>query len=111
MMFLFRRPPVDPNAQDTHDELLPEEETEETEKETDPRADLLPGETITAEEEDDGETVTLEDGRVFSHRFVEEIRSYQAGDLKVILEEQKDLYSEEEYAYIDEVFRERLGDL
>lgn len=61
--------------------------------------------------EPDEEPVILEDGRVFSAAFVREIRSYTAEDLKIILEEQGDLYSPEEYAYIGEVFHERLGDL
>lgn len=56
------------------------------------------------------ETVTLPDGREFPVSFVEEIRSYSAEELKFILDEQKDLYSQEEFSYIDEVFHERLGD-
>ncbi len=57
------------------------------------------------------ETVTLDDGRVFPREFVEEIRSYEAADLKTILEEQEAYYSADEFAYIEEVFRERLGDI
>ena len=57
------------------------------------------------------EMVTLEDGRMFSRTFYEEIRRYDAPDLRVILDEQRDLYTPEEYAYIEEVFAERLGDL
>ena len=57
------------------------------------------------------EMVTLEDGRMFSRAFYEEIRRYDAPDLRVILDEQRDLYTPEEYAYIEEVFAERLGDL
>lgn len=57
------------------------------------------------------EMVTLEDGRMFSRAFYDEIRRYDAPDLRVILDEQRDLYTPEEYAYIEEVFAERLGDL
>lgn len=57
------------------------------------------------------EMVTLEDGRMFPRTFYEEIRRYDAPDLRVILDEQRDLYTPEEYAYIEEVFDERLGDL
>ena len=56
------------------------------------------------------EMTTLPDGREFPAAFVEEIRSYTAEELKFILDEQKDLYSEEEFSYINEVFHERLGD-
>ena len=64
-------------------------------------------ETVTEEPE---EMTTLPDGREFPVSFVEEIRSYSAEELKFILDEQKDLYSQEEFSYIDEVFHERLGD-
>lgn len=64
-----------------------------------------------ASEEPREESVTLEDGRIFPAGFVREIRSYAVEDLKTIVEEQGELYSPEEYAYIEEVFHERLGDL
>lgn len=71
---------------------------------------------VTAEEPVPGEPeeeepVTLEDGRVFPAAFVREIRSYTAEELKFILDEQGALYDPAEYAYIREVFHERLGDL
>ncbi len=68
-------------------------------------------EEIAETEEAEEEPLTLEDGRMFPAAFVREIRSYGAEDLKTILEEQGELYSPEEYAYIQEVFHERLGDL
>ena len=58
-----------------------------------------------------GEEITLDDGRTFRASFVREIRALDAPDLRVILDEQKDLYTEEEYAYIEEVMAERLGDI
>ena len=58
-----------------------------------------------------GEVLVLEDGRTFDASFVREIRALDAPDLRVILDEQKDLYTEEEYAYIEEVMAERLGDI
>ena len=82
----------------------------EMEENADPYADLEPGEVIDAPEED-GEITRLEDGREFPAAFVREIRSYAVEDLKTIVEEQGELYSPEEYAYINEVFHERLGDL
>ncbi|MBQ8173909.1 MAG: hypothetical protein IJ009_00740 [Clostridia bacterium] len=83
-------------------------EAEEVEQQG-PYADLEPGEVIEAPEED-GETVRLEDGRELSAAFVREIRALRAEELKLIIEEQKMLYSPEEFAYICEVFAERLGD-
>ena len=68
-------------------------------------------EEIKEPEESEEEPVTLEDGRVFPAAFVREIRAYEAEDLKTILCEQGEFYSPEEYAYIEEVFHERLGDL
>lgn len=66
---------------------------------------------ILPDEEEDGEEITLDDGRTFRASFVREIRALDAPDLRVILDEQKDLYTEEEYAYIEEVMAERLGDI
>ncbi|MBQ8858328.1 MAG: hypothetical protein IJ012_00895 [Clostridia bacterium] len=63
-----------------------------------------------AEVAEEEETVTLPDGREFPASFVEEIRSYSAEELKFILDEQRELYSEGEFTYINEVFHERLGD-
>ncbi len=71
-------------------------------EEEEPAVDEMPAED---------EMMTLEDGRVFPAAFVREVRSYAAEDLKMILEEQGDLYNPDEYAYIKEVFHERLGDL
>ena len=76
---------------------------------TDPYADLEVGEVTPAPEED-GETVRLEDGREFPAAFVREVRAARAEDLKLIIEEQRELYSEAEFAYVREVFAERLGD-
>lgn len=67
--------------------------------------------TVTEAEETVEETVTLDDGRVFLRSFVEEIRVLDAPDLKTVLEEQEELYTAEEFAYIREVFAERLGDI
>ena len=67
--------------------------------------------TVTEAEKTVEETVTLDDGRVFLRSFVEEIRVLDAPDLKTVLEEQEDLYTAEEFAYIREVFAERLGDI
>ena len=64
-----------------------------------------------AVEEVPEDTVTLDDGRVFLRSFVEEVRALDAPDLKTVLEEQADLYTAEEFAYIREVFAERLGDI
>lgn len=86
------------------------EEAEEPEEEsTDPYADLEPGEVIGAAV-DDGEITRLEDGREFPAAFVREVRGARAEELKLIIEEQAELYSEAEFAYIREVFAERLGD-
>lgn len=92
-MLWFKRPAPTPQTTDPED-LLTEEET-------------LPQPQATAE----GEMVTLEDGRVFPRAFVQEIRGYAADELKLILEEQQVLYTPEEFAYIREVFHERLGDI
>ena len=81
----------------------------EMEENADPYADLEPGEVIDAPEED-GEITRLEDGREFPAAFVREIRSLRAEELKLIIEEQAELYSAAEFAYIREVFAERLGD-
>lgn len=67
--------------------------------------------TATEAEKTVEETVTLDDGRVFLRSFVEEIRALDAPDLKTVLEEQEELYTAEEFAYIREVFAERLGDI
>lgn len=67
--------------------------------------------TVTEAEKTVEETVTLDDGRVFLRSFVEEIRALDAPDLKTVLEEQEELYTAEEFAYIREVFAERLGDI
>ena len=91
----------------------PEEQTEVSEEameeNTDPYADLEPGEVIDAPAQD-GKTVRLEDGREFPAAFVREIRALRAEELKLIIEEQAELYSAAEFAYIREVFAERLGD-
>ena len=81
----------------------------EMEENADPYADLEPGEVIDAPEED-GEITRLEDGREFPAAFVREIRSLRAEELKLIIEEQAELSSAAEFAYIREVFAERLGD-
>ncbi len=81
----------------------------EMEENADPYADLEPGEVIDAPE-GDGEITRLEDGREFPAAFVREIRSLRAEELKLIIEEQAELYSAAEFAYIREVFAERLGD-
>ena len=85
---------------------VPEEPAEES---TDPYADLEPGEVIDAPAQD-GKTLRLEDGREFPAAFVQEIRALRAEELKLIIEEQATLYSAAEFAYIREVFAERLGD-
>lgn len=85
------------------------EEDGEMEENADPYADLEPGEVIDAPE-GDGEITRLEDGREFPAAFVREIRSLRAEELKLIIEEQAELYSAAEFAYIREVFAERLGD-
>ena len=68
-------------------------------------------ETVILPEGTEGEVLVLEDGRIFSAAFLHEIRSLDAPDLRIILDEQKDLYTPEEYAYIEEVMAERLGDI
>lgn len=68
-------------------------------------------ETVILPEGTEGEVLVLEDGRIFQAAFIHEIRSLDAPDLRVVLDEQRDLYTEEEYAYIEEVFAERLGDI
>lgn len=68
-------------------------------------------ETVILPEGTEGEVLVLEDGRIFRAAFLHEIRSLDAPDLRIILDEQKDLYTPEEYAYIQEVMAERLGDI
>lgn len=92
-------------------ELVEENFIEEAEEpiEENPYADVQPGEVIEAKA-GDGEMTRLEDGREFPASFVREVRAARAEDLKIIIEEQGELYSPEEFAYIREVFAERLGD-
>lgn len=93
-------------AEESVTEQIAEEEEEYT---PDPYAELEVGDTVAATE-DDGETVRLEDGREFPASFVREVRAARAEELKLIIEEQAELYTEAEFAYIREVFAERLGD-
>lgn len=55
--------------------------------------------------------VAKQEAPALSPAFIEEIRSYDAADLRCILDEQEELYTPEEFAYIREVFAERLGDI
>ncbi len=101
--------PYMPAFSEVESQALPDENTPPEEE-----AINVPNEMRQNENEEapaDTETVTLEDGRVFLRTFVEEIRAYDAPDLKVIIEEQREYYSEDEFTYICEVFRERLGDI
>lgn len=68
-------------------------------------------EEILTQDEGDGEMTELDDGRLFRRSFIDEIRALDAPDLRTILDEQKELYTPEEFAYIREVFAERLGDI
>ena len=68
-------------------------------------------ETVILPEGTEGEVLVLEDGRIFRAAFLHEIRSLDAPDLRIILDEQRELYTPEEYAYIEEVMAERLGDI
>ena len=68
-------------------------------------------ETVILPEGTEGEVLVLEDGRIFRAAFLHEIRSLDAPDLRIILDEQRELYTPEEYAYIQEVMAERLGDI
>ncbi len=52
-----------------------------------------------------------EERPALSPDFIEEIRSYDAADLRCIIDEQEALYTPEEFAYIRAVFAERLGDI
>lgn len=99
---LFRKHKKETPAEQTYTPILGEDTSPAPaeEPEVRPEADAAPE-----------EMVTLEDGRMFSRAFWEEIRRYDAPDLRIILDEQRDLYTPEEYAYIEEVFAERLGDV
>ena len=68
-------------------------------------------ESVIDPDAEDDEMVTLDDGREFLASFVREIRALDAPDLRVVLDTQRELFTPEEYAYIEEVFAERLGDL
>ena len=68
-------------------------------------------ETVILPEDTDDEVLVLDDGRIFRASFIHEIRSLDVPDLRVVLDEQKELFTPEEYAYIEEVFAERLGDI
>ena len=89
----------------------PEEEGPEKESPEEEQPEVVAEDVWPIAEEDAGEMLELEDGRVFSRAFVENIRSLAAEDLRTVLDEQRALYSEEEYRYIEEVFAERLGDI
>ena len=109
MFAFFKRKKKEEYAPQFEGELTQERFAEEESMEEDPYADVQPGEVIEAEV-DDGEVTRLEDGREFPASFVREVRAARAEDLKIIIEEQGELYSPEEFAYIREVFAERLGD-
>ena len=111
MFGLFKRKKEEPYQPIFGRQESSEEEPVEghEEIEADPYADVEPGEAILPVE-GDGEMTRLEDGRELPASFVREIRSLPAEELKLILEEQRALYSEAEYAYVREVFAERLGD-
>ena len=121
--FLKKRKKEDPAAEPTPelDEILSEvgevldamEDSEEAlaALDADLAAEDEEWETVILPEGTDGEVLVLEDGRIFRAAFLHEIRSLDAPDLRIILDEQKDLYTEEEYAYIQEVMAERLGDI
>ena len=89
----------------------PEEEGPEKESPEEEQPEVVAEDVWPIPEEDAGEMLELEDGRVFPRAFVENIRSLAAEDLRTVLDEQRALYSEEEYRYIEEVFAERLGDI
>ena len=89
----------------------PEEKGPEKESPEEEQPEVVAEDVWPIAEEDAGEMLELEDGRVFSRAFVENIRSLAAEDLRTVLDEQRALYSEEEYRYIEEVFAERLGDI
>lgn len=113
MFGFFKRKKQEEYTPQFERELIEESFTEEKEPcempEDSPYADVEPGEVIEAKA-DDGEMTRLEDGREFPAAFVREVRAARAEDLKIIIEEQRELYSPEEFAYIREVFAERLGD-
>ena len=98
--------PVTPEEGERPEEKVPEKESPEEEQPEVVAEDVWP-----IPEEDAGEMLELEDGRVFPRAFVENIRSLAAEDLRTVLDEQRALYSEEEYRYIEEGFAERLGDI
>ena len=108
--------PVTPEEGERPEEKVPEKESPEEkgpEKESpeEEQPEVVAEDVWPIAEEDAGEMLELEDGRVFSRAFVENIRSLAAEDLRTVLDEQRALYSEEEYRYIEEVFAERLGDI
>ena len=108
--------PVTPEEGERPEEKVPEKESPEEkgpEKESpeEEQPEVVAEDVWPIAEEDAGEMLELEDGRVFSRAFVENIRSLAADDLRTVLDEQRALYSEEEYRYIEEVFAERLGDI
>lgn len=121
--FLRNRKKVEPEAEPTPelDEVLSEvgevlDAMEDSEAalealDADLAAEDEEWETVILPEGTEGEVLVLEDGRIFSASFLHEIRSLDAPDLRIILDEQKDLYTPEEYAYIEEVMAERLGDI
>lgn len=100
------RPEEEGPEKESPEEKGPEKESPEEEQPEVVAEDVWP-----IAEEDAGEMLELEDGRVFPRAFVENIRSLAAEDLRTVLDEQRALYSEEEYRYIEEVFAERLGDI
>ena len=111
MFGFFKRKKQEEYTPQFESALVEENLTEEAEDQMkeDPYADVEPGEVIEGRV-DDGEMTRLEDGREFPTAFVREVRAARAEDLKIIIEEQRELYSPEEFAYIREVFAERLGD-
>ena len=110
--FIFVQPLLDEVLSEVGEVLDAMEDSEEALAALD--ADLAEEdewETVILPEGTEGEVLVLEDGRIFRAAFLHEIRSLDAPDLRIILDEQKDLYTPEEYAYIEEVMAERLGDI
>ena len=75
----------------------PEEKGPEKESPEEEQPEVVAEDVWPIAEEDAGEMLELEDGRVFPRAFVENIRSLAAEDLRTVLDEQRALYCEEEY--------------
>ena len=103
--------PIPEASVTTEEGERPEEKGPEKESPEEEQPEVVAEDVWPIAEEDAGEMLELEDGRVFPRAFVENIRSLAAEDLRTVLDEQRALYSEEEYRYIEEVFAERLGDI